>query len=133
MWSFIMVNDSDYAASVDTPGYVNSPEGKLMLAMLERAILDYVGNDKKEQDEASVWLFDWTEDDIEDPHEFSFPWVCDYLGLDPLRISAAVKAMPKRGEHRIAPWYFAPALKPLASAAKESPTVLGERRLLKAA
>jgi hypothetical protein len=101
--------------------------------MLERAILDYVGNDAKERDEANNWLFDWSESDIDDPHEFSFPWVCDYLGLDPSRIAATVKVMPKRGENRVAPWYFAPSLRPLAQNKSEGPRVLGEKRYLKAA
>jgi hypothetical protein len=128
-----MIGENDFTGDFELPGHVNTPEGKLMLAMLERAILDYVGNDAKERDEANNWLFDWSESDIDDPHEFSFPWVCDYLGLDPSRIAATVKVMPKRGENRVAPWYFAPSLRPLAQNKSEGPRVLGEKRYLKAA
>lgn len=128
-----MNGERELVGDFELPSHVSSPEGKLMLAMLERAVLDFVGNDVRERDEATAWLFDWSESDVDDPHEFSFPWVCDYLGLDPYRISAVVKAMPKRGENRIAPWYFAPNLKPLGQSNAERPKVLGEKRYLKAA
>jgi len=88
----------------DTPNGTGSPERRLILAVLERAILDYVGNDPREVAEAEEWIFG----DLKDPgfEPFSFGWVCLQLDLDMLQISQSIEAMPKRGSHKIAPWYF---------------------------
>ena len=78
------------------------------MAVLERAILDWVGNDIKEAEQADAWLFG--DLDAEKPHSlFSFPWLCEVLSLDRFAIAAKIKKMPKRGDRRIAPWYFANA------------------------
>lgn len=87
----------------DTPNSTGTPERNLLMAILERAILDFVGNDSTEAEEAESWLFD---DQTNTRHAFSFAWVCDQLDLNPSKISAAIKAMPKRGNYRVAPWYF---------------------------
>ena len=91
----------------ESPNPTGSPERLLLLAVLERAILDFVGNDTREAEAASSWLFD--DDDAESPTNapFSFAWVCRELDLNPAGVSEMVRAMPKRGKHRIAPWYFA--------------------------
>ena len=81
-----------------------SPERLLLLAILERAILDYVGNDAKELDQATTWIFG--ADDELSAEPFSFAWVCKELDLDPLRVAKMIEAMPKRGTNRVAPWYF---------------------------
>jgi hypothetical protein len=96
---------SDEASIFDAPNSTGSPERRLILAVLERAILDYVGNDQKELEEAEQWLFG----DLKEPSfaPFSFSWVCLQLDLDMQVIARSIAAMPKRGTHKIAPWYFA--------------------------
>lgn len=54
-----------------------TPERDLLVAVLQRAILDYVGSGEVLRSEAGEWLFDDAE------HAFSFPWVCGHLGLEP--------------------------------------------------
>lgn len=92
---------------LDIPNQTGTPERNLLMAILERAILDYVGNDPKEIEEAAEWLFEDLSQTNYD--QFSFPWLCQQLDLDPYKIAGKVKAMPKRGANRIAPWYFAKA------------------------
>lgn len=89
----------------ETPNHTGSPERRLLLAVLERAILDYVGNDRREVEEAEIWLFGDREDS--ELVTFSFRWVCQQLDLDVKKIAATISAMPKRGSRRVAPWYFA--------------------------
>lgn len=85
----------------------SSPERRLLVAILERAILDYVGNEKKEVIEAEEWLFgDLDDQTMLAPLEYSFPWVCMQLELDTKDIANKIKIMPKRGSSRVAPWYF---------------------------
>lgn len=81
-----------------------SPERLLLLAILERAILDFVGNDVREMEQATAWMFGGDDELSAEP--FSFQWVCKELDLDSARVSAMIKAMPKRGTNRVAPWYF---------------------------
>ena len=81
-----------------------SPERRLILAVLERAILDYVGNEKNDRDQATEWIFG---DPTFSPAEtFSFEWVCRELDLEPAHIAQKISEMPRRGDRRIAPWYF---------------------------
>ena len=99
--------DDDAVALFDIPNQTGTPERRLLAAILERAILDYVGKDEREMQDAHDWIFA----DMEDPNagEFTFPWLCRELDLDVKFISEKIKAMPKRGSHRIAPWYFSKA------------------------
>jgi hypothetical protein len=97
------ITDDEYSL-FESPNLTGSPERRLLLAVLERAILDYVGNDPKEVAEAQEWIFG----EVKEPSysEFSFPWVCQELDLDTASIANTIEAMPKRGNHKIAPWYF---------------------------
>jgi hypothetical protein len=91
-------------------------ERMLLSAILERAILDYVGNDKKEAEEAQEWIFN--EEFNSTPRAFSFQWICEELDLNHKIIARIISSMPKRGKHRVAPWYFSNDWrKPLASTA----------------
>ncbi|MCB0331232.1 MAG: hypothetical protein KDD70_16295 [Bdellovibrionales bacterium] len=97
-----------------------TPERNLLMAILERAILDFVGNDQKEVGQAEEWLFEddksANEDEVIDAADFdsasygytpfSFSWVCQQLDLDRSFVAETIKAMPKRGHRRVAPWYF---------------------------
>jgi hypothetical protein len=88
----------------DSPNPTGSPERRLLLAVLERAILDYVGNDRREIEEAETWLFGDVEN--KEGRPFSFHWVCEQLDLDVIKVSTEIRQMPKRGARRVAPWYF---------------------------
>jgi hypothetical protein len=87
-------------SEVDYQDFRGTPERNLMMAMLERAILDFVGTDRRESELASDWISD-TE--FEAP--FSFAWICKELDLDPEKVSNDIKCLPKRTNHHVAPWY----------------------------
>lgn len=103
---------ADSATLYEEPNLRGTPERNLILAILERAILDYVGNNEKEAKKAENWIFDSNDDDnknLSDENltdDFSFEWVCQQLDLEPTRIARIIKEMPKRGNNRVAPWYF---------------------------
>ena len=82
-----------------------TPERNLLMAVLERAILDFVGNDQREVEEAEEWIFD-EEETESDSTPFTFSWICQQLDLDRKFVAETVKGMPKRGAKRVAPWYF---------------------------
>ncbi len=76
--------DPDYNDYFDSPSHLGSPERRLLAAILERAVLDYHGNDKRQASAAEEWLTEWQQDDTENNHEqFTFPWVCEQLELQP--------------------------------------------------
>ncbi len=86
-----------------SPNLTGTPERNLLLAVLERAILDFVGNEPKERERARQWIFG----DLDKPAEaFTFPWVCAQLDLNHFNVAGKIKAMPRRGRRRVAPWYF---------------------------
>lgn len=96
--------DREFDDVLGQPNMTGSPERRLLLAILERAILDFVGNDARELEQAEQWLFG-SERAHRNEH-FSFEWVCEQLDLDPKRIAAKIKSMPRRGNRKVAPWYF---------------------------
>ena len=100
----LVLIDSDAEETFGEPNRTGTPERNLILAILERAILDFVGNDEKEARLAEDWIFGHLK--TETPEEFSFAWICHHLDLDKGKISGIIRAMPKRGDRRIAPWYF---------------------------
>ena len=125
----LLENTSEYL--YEPANQTGSPERLLLLAILERAILDYVGNDSKEAVAAREWIFGSNEpvlrpvpvgtevieidaaqknndefENDEDTEPFSFVWVCRELDLNPKGVAEMIRLMPKRGSHRIAPWYF---------------------------
>ncbi len=81
---------------------ISTPEKGLLAALLERAILDLVGNDQREVEAAQEWIFDETADE---DTRFSFSWVCNQLDIDHALFSSKIRCLPKRGKSRIAPWY----------------------------
>jgi hypothetical protein len=99
--------DGDATSLFDVPNETGTPERRLLLAVLERAILDYVGNDEKEIAEADDWIFD---SDPINKSVFSFGWLCQELDLDEEVIAEKIRSMPRRGNRRVAPWYFAKEL-----------------------
>ena len=105
-WGYgsVDVIDRDSGGLFEPPNLTGTPERRLLLAVLERAVLDYVGNDSREVTEAEDWLFG----EIENPTyaEFTFSWVCEELDLDMKKIASTIQSMPKRGKRKVAPWYF---------------------------
>lgn len=99
-----LLEPSTSSFTFEEPNHTGSPERMLLLAVLERAILDYVGNDQKEALAAQEWIFG--EPILDRAEPFSFPWICRELDLIPHAVSEMIRAMPKRGNNRIAPWYF---------------------------
>lgn len=90
----------DYTA----PNTTGTPERNLLTAILERAILDYTGNDPEESAKAEEWIFG----DLDDPdHEpYTFAWLCNQLDLSIKTTASKIKRMPQRGNSRVAPWYM---------------------------
>ena len=82
-----------------------TPERNLLMALLERTILDFVGNDEKAVESAEEWVFADLEDPDSHKQAYSFIWTCNELDLDPGMIAQAIESMPKRGNSRVAPWY----------------------------
>ncbi|NLF25623.1 MAG: hypothetical protein GX589_08225 [Deltaproteobacteria bacterium] len=99
--------DEDAYNLFDIPNLTGTAERNLLMAVLERAIRDYVGNCSEEAESAREWLFDLegTTHDI-----FSFAWLCHQLDLQPMKVLSKISKMPKRGENRVAPWYFMKAV-----------------------
>lgn len=100
---FTPVIDEEAYTLFDFPQTTGTPERRLLLAILERAILDFVGNDGLEVTAAEEWIFGDDEGDKNAP--FSFPWVCQQLDLDSRSTAQYIRQMPRRGNSRIAPWY----------------------------
>jgi hypothetical protein len=95
--------DSTGTSLFYAPNQTGTPERRLLMAILERAILDFVGNNEREVQEAEDWLFD---NQSSTNYTFSFEWLCEQLDLDSGSIAQQIKDMPKRGDRRVAPWYF---------------------------
>ncbi len=67
--------------STETPSRKNeiTPERELLIAVLDRAVLDYCGREGELHEKAKEWLFGKDEgDDL-----FSFGSICHYLSIDP--------------------------------------------------
>ena len=64
--------------SVTLEGPVRLPEKSLLVAMLQRALLDYVGSQEVDRVDARNWLFAPPAPES----EFSFCWVCQHLDIN---------------------------------------------------
>ena len=120
--------DSDAAGLFDTPNLTGTPERRLLLAVLERALLDYVGNDLEEARSADDWIFEHAEN--EDESAFSFAWICKELDLEVKDIRNKVRSMPKRGASRIAPWYLTKTYGKTKSIGTEASSSKGKAKVL---
>jgi hypothetical protein len=58
-----------------------TPERELLIAVLDRAVLDFCGREGELHEKAKEWIFG--EIDIESSESFSFSTICEHLGLDP--------------------------------------------------
>ncbi|RME57466.1 MAG: hypothetical protein D6780_08380 [Candidatus Dadabacteria bacterium] len=99
----------------DVPNLTGTPERNLLLAILERAALDYVGNDPQERQAVVEWIEDYLKNKDKIDHNgavpFTFVWVCKQLDLNPDNIARKILTMPKRGNRKVAPWYFLKEIK----------------------
>jgi hypothetical protein len=80
---------------------IRTPERNLLVAMIQRAIFDYMGNREFDRDSAAEWLFD----DTENSDLFSFQWVCSQLDLEPQAITSRVKQMTPRESMHCQRWW----------------------------
>lgn len=98
-----MLNSSDFF-ELET-GEENSlrlPEHNLLIALLNRALLDYLGSSGEEHRHAADWLF--AEDDSDDT--FSYRWVCEHLGLEPDFLLGGVRVMREESNGKVKRWYL---------------------------
>ena len=80
---------TDVISTKESPnGISNLPELELLIAILDRAVLDYCGREGELHEKAKAWIF--TEGNFEDP--FSFNSICSHLRLDP---SAVIERIEK--------------------------------------
>ena len=76
-----------------------SPERRLLVALLRRAILDYLSSDTLEAIEAQEWLF--SEEAFSEYHDdFSFNWICEQLGIETSQLLKQLKVMEPKEEQR---------------------------------
>lgn len=74
--------NQDYVELIQTRAWMQTPEQRLLFAILERGARDYLGNQKSEREAAEEWFF--SEENTSDPCEpFCFSWVCEHLEIDP--------------------------------------------------
>jgi hypothetical protein len=72
------------------------PERELLLAVLDRCVLDYHGTNLKLKAAANEWLFEEEPQDVR--REFSFPWICEFLGLEKSRLRDCIRALDLSGK-----------------------------------
>ncbi len=72
----------------DDKGILSASERKLLLAVLQKAVSDYLVGEGEIRENAKEWLFN---DDYEASLKFRF--VCDCLGLDPSAFRYHVKKL----------------------------------------
>ena len=71
-----------------------SPERNMLMSLLERAILDYVGNNQKEVDSAKSWIFETSEGKDYENQTFSSEGICFVRtgSSDCLSLAAGIRA-----------------------------------------
>ena len=85
------------------PETVCTPEQRLCVAVLERAILDATGNirvspilsSNESKRKAEMTAKSWVFLEIENYKVMSFNWICDHLGLNPADIRVIVQGLIK--------------------------------------
>jgi hypothetical protein len=70
-------------------------EHRLLSAVLQRAVNDYLGSDMRLAEQAEEWLFDGT---VDPPYEsFSYAWVCEELDLNLELVLEAIREKKSSG------------------------------------
>jgi len=78
------------------------PERNLLVAILERAVFDYYGNDVREREAASEWLL---SDSVLENEPFSFAWICLNLSLDRVDVLEAIRNLAPRESRTTQQWW----------------------------
>lgn len=74
------------------------PERRLLAAVLQRAVFDYIGAVAEDRQEAAEWFFSNPVNE----DEFSFNWICSQLNVDPGMLRNQLVNM-KRLEGKVTP------------------------------
>lgn len=102
----LMVVD-DLEAFIGGAGDERSPEERLLMAVVERAVRDYLGGSIEDQDCAEQWLFSECEEnlnfDLVEP--FSFAWICHALSLDLGRVRSRIRNVFEMSRTGALPFY----------------------------
>lgn len=69
-----------------------APEKRLLTAILERAVRDYIGSNAEEMRAARQWIFDWNPDKAS-VERFSFSWICEQLDLNQRSLREQIKKL----------------------------------------
>lgn len=77
------------------------PERNLLVAMLERAVFDFYGDQKIEKQEAAEWLFGPGDLDL----PFTFQWVCAQLEIDSELFLERVRHLKPRSSMSTQQWW----------------------------
>jgi len=77
----IYVVDEDFLERTQARAWIQTPEQRLLFAILERAARDYMGNRLQDMMAAKEWLFQEGDGTFKD--FFSYDWVCEQIGVDP--------------------------------------------------
>lgn len=80
------------------PEITKSPEKKLLAAVLEMAIRQALKNHRDcHNREAYAWIV-LSELDDDDPLEFSYPWICGHLEIDPWQVRSYVIELKRKNK-----------------------------------
>lgn len=85
-------NDSYLSFSAHDSNQV--PEKRLLFAICERTVRDYLSTNTQEHEEAKEWLFDTG------CAPFSFFWICDWLEMDKFILLEQIQHLYLRGRKR---------------------------------
>lgn len=66
-----------------------TPERELLIAVLDRAVLDYCGREGELHEKAKEWIFGGVDEDS----LFSFDSICYHLSIDPSALRQRVKTL----------------------------------------
>jgi len=73
------------------------PEKRLLAAVLQRAVTDYIAGEGETREGARIWLMDDQPDDA----PLTFLFICEALDLDPNSLRKAIEAQAVAGPQAI--------------------------------
>ena len=74
---------------------ISIPEKRLLAAVLQRAITDFLTGEGEAKEGARSWLFDDNNGDEENESPLSFDFICEALDLDVLSLRKAINNQGK--------------------------------------
>ena len=99
--SGISIIDSDVYSGLDN---CSSPEKRLLLAVLEQGIRDFLDKGKPHSNQAKWWLFDDKDADFHNP--FTCAWICKELDIDINLLRERVLFFSENGVPQEIVWIF---------------------------